>query len=287
MTHKNNTDVGQRRAECGEIETIRSSDGYLLNVRLFRPESPATAQLFILHGVVSHSDWLRPLASRLAVSGIQVICPDRRGTGLNNEGRGDAPAVDTLLNDVRSISKHFCSPSIASHLSGFCWGASYAIHVANRMPNAFSSLILIAPSLFPSRDIARKTIETGPSGKASEVPLVPLDRFTSGPAYKDYILRDNLRTKAVSPRFNGIMIQMTAMLAPLWARQSIPSLVILAEQDRLADNEKHVKAFKSVRSSRKKLVFVPGEHGVQFDAPDETVRHILEWLSPLNTDRSL
>lgn len=280
MTANSNAGAGQLPANSGEIETIRGADGYLLRVRLFRPASAPVAQLFMLHGVVSHSDWLRPIASRLALSGIQVICPDRRGAGLNNESRGDAPAAGALLKDVGNILDHYSSPAMPRHLAGFCWGASYAIHVASRMPDVFSSLILIAPSLFPSRDIAQKSIETGPSGEATEIPLVPVDRFTSGPAYEEYILRDELRTQAVSPRFNGIMVQMTALLGPLWARLSIPSLVILAEQDRLADNDKHVKAFKSVRSPGKKLVFVPGEHGVQFDAPGETARHVVEWLRP-------
>ncbi|MGH8165625.1 MAG: serine aminopeptidase domain-containing protein, partial [Woeseiaceae bacterium] len=89
---------------------------------------------------------------------------------------------------------------------------------------------------------------------------------------------DELRTKLVSPRFNAIMIQMTAMLAPRWAKLQIPSLVVLAERDRLADNEKHERAFHSVRSAQKKLVYVPGEHGVQFDAPDKTAWHIVGWL---------
>ncbi|MGH8168069.1 MAG: alpha/beta hydrolase, partial [Woeseiaceae bacterium] len=140
-------------------------------------------QLIILHGVVSHSEWLTPIASRLSASGIEVICPDRRGAGLSNDARGDAPDPDSLLDDVAAISQHFSAARLPMHLAGFCWGASYAIHAVNRMPDVFSSLILIAPSLFPARDIARKVVVTGPSAEASEVPIVPLDRFTSGPAY--------------------------------------------------------------------------------------------------------
>jgi len=257
---------------------VHGDSDYQIFVRVWRPGKAPVAQLIILHGVVSHAEWLGPIAERLAAKGVEVICPDRRGTGLNNLNPGDAPSSDALLHDVRLISQHFRRDDVPSHLAGFCWGGSYAICFADKYRNLFQSLILIAPSVFPATDIAAKSITTGDSPVATETPLVPIDRFTRGPAYENYIVPDPLRTQFVSPRFNSIMVNMTTMLGPRWAGIRIPNLMILASEDSLADNDKHRRAFEIVRGKPKRLAVVPGEHGVQFDAPEETATIITDWL---------
>ena len=57
--------------------------------------------------------------------------------------------------------------------------------------------------------------------------------------------------------------------------------MILARDDRLSDNEKHERAFGSLRSRSKKLLTINGEHGLQFDAPDATTRAMTEWLDEI------
>ena len=74
------------------------------------------------------------------------------------------------------------------------------------------------------------------------------------------------------------MVNMNTMLGPRWASIRIPNLMILASEDSLSDNDKHRRAFEIVRGTPKRLEVVPGEHGVQFDAPDETGAIITDWL---------
>ncbi len=264
------------------LHEITSADGYQCNVRCWRPKSPAVSKVIILHGVVSHSDWLRPIAERLANHRVEVICPDRRGAGLNHQARGDAPNIETLISDVDLIRNEFSVPGVPMHLAGFCWGATYAIRCIEKSQAAYRSLILLAPSLFPAADIGSRIIEMGPSDVASETPLVPTDRFTSGPAYDEYIVPDTLRTKAVSPRFNAIMAQMTSMIPIRWAKLTVPCLMVLAENDRLADNDKHVQAFARLKTLEKKMTTLHSEHGLQFDAPEETAHAVISWLECAN-----
>lgn len=261
------------------IEHVDARDGYSLAVRRFRPRESAACRLVILHGVVSHSEWLAPVAERLAGLGCEVLCPDRRGTGLCQANPGDAPDTATLVDDVARVVGHDMDDNLPVHLAGFCWGASYAIHAARPIRERLASLVLIAPSMFPGAGLGSADIVTGESSEASETPLVPLDLFTQGPAYEDYIIPDPLKTTLVSPRFNQLMVGMNALLAPRWVKLNLPSLVILAEDDRLADNEKHRKAFAMLRAEPKRLVTVPGEHGVQFDAPGDTAQHVFDWVS--------
>ncbi len=246
-------------------------------VRWWRP-AQTNAQVILLHGVVSHSDWLKPIAERLAKNNIEVICPDRRGVGLNTESPGDAEDAHSLIEDVAAIRLKYARAGTPVHIAGFCWGATYAICCIEKYPDAFRSLIMIAPSVFPASDIANADIVAGESSEPTEKPLVPIDRFTSGPAYENYIVPDRLRTTAVSPRFNAVMIKMTTMLAPRWVRLRIPSLMVLASDDRLADIAKHEKAFEISKAALKRKITISGEHGLQFDDPERTAQAMLEWL---------
>lgn len=260
-----------------QIRTVDGADGYPLHYRHWRPAA-ATSQILLFHGVVSHSEWLSPVASRLASAGIDVVCPDRRGTGLNTRAPGDTPDVKTLLADAECVRRATALEDVPVHIAGFCWGATYAIACLERARDSYESLIMIAPSVFPAADVGGADLVTGESGEASLTPNVPLDRFTSGPAYADYIIPDPLKTTAVSPRFNSALVAMNRFLGARWAKLVQPTLMILASHDRLSDNAKHDKAFAALRASRKKKVLLEGEHGLQFDAPESTATTIAQWV---------
>src|SRR5262245_32114866 len=56
------------------------------------------------HGIQSHGGWFEWSASILAQDGSPVIVPDRRGSGLNREARGDTPSIERWLDDVDEIA---------------------------------------------------------------------------------------------------------------------------------------------------------------------------------------
>ncbi|MDJ0938980.1 MAG: alpha/beta fold hydrolase [Woeseiaceae bacterium] len=261
------------------IERVSGDGDYPLCVRRYRPDATAVAQVILLHGVVSHSEWLDPLARLLCERGIDVVCPDRRGTGLNELDRGDAPDSATLVADIERVRQAVALDGVTPHLGGFCWGATYAIACLERAADRYASLVMIAPSVFPVADVGDEIV-TGDSGEASLEPNVPIDRFTSGPRYEDYIIPDPLKTRLVSPRFNSVMVAMNRLLGPRWAKLDIPTLVLLASDDRLSDNSKHERAFAMLRANPKKKTIIAGEHGLQFDAPETTAAAIADWAEP-------
>lgn len=260
------------------ITTVKGMDGYPLAVHIYEPVVTPNASLVILHGVVSHAEWLAPITGQLVDAGIRVLCPDRRGAGLNEQTPGDAPDAQTLIDDVVRVIGECVDPAIPLHVGGFCWGATYMINVLQQQRFNAVSLIMIAPSIFPAADIGAAELSVGDSAVATEVPNVPIDRFTSGPAYEQYILPDTRRTHYVSPRFNGILVAMNRMLAPRWAKLKMPTLMVLADNDRLSDSDKHERAFASLRVAHKQCITLAGQHGLQFDAPHETARSIKGWV---------
>ncbi len=48
------------------------------------------AVVVMLHGIQSHSGWYEGSGEHLAQAGVSVLAPDRRGSGMNGEARGDA-----------------------------------------------------------------------------------------------------------------------------------------------------------------------------------------------------
>ncbi|HEX7026831.1 MAG TPA: alpha/beta fold hydrolase [Gammaproteobacteria bacterium] len=261
--------------------TLPAVDGYPLTVRYWEARE-ATAVIVIVHGVVSHSLWLAPIAEKLAGSGITVVCPDRRGAGANRQARGDAPDETSLLGDLHKVISNFEAAGIPMHLAGFCWGSNYLINFLCRHQVGISSLALLAPAIFPAAELRNADLYIDDSAEPTEIPPVPLDAFTRGPAYEGFILPDSLRLQRVSPRFNRIMQSYSRMIGVKLLKLPYPVLMILAEDDRITDNQTTEKLFDRLKAQPKQLVYVPGRHGIQFDAPIETANALAAWLNRLN-----
>lgn len=259
-------------------ERVSGSGGYPLEVRVWRPGSPR-ATVVMLHGVVSHSGWLDPIAGRLARRGIEVVCPDRRGSGRNMLQRGDAPSAEALLDDLDRILARYDHPAVPLHLCGFCWGAVYAVRYLAVERPSIRSLILLAPGLYPAGSLRTQTFVTGDSAEPTLDPLVPLEGFTRGPALQEYILPDPLRLRGVSPRFNSVAAEFSRLLTPRLARLRLPVLCVLAEDDRITDNDATRAAFARVSGTPRELAVVPGEHGVQFDSPEQSAQLLVDWIT--------
>jgi alpha-beta hydrolase superfamily lysophospholipase len=233
----------------------------------------------MLHGLISHSGWLAPVAEDLATRGIASVCPDRRGSGANPGPRGDAPSGTVLLDDLDCIVDRFGRDGSGVHLVGFCWGAAYALNYVARRRRPVRSLALLAPSVVPAPAVREHPLITGPSAEATVDPTIPAEAFTRGPAYEQVILPDPLRLRKVSPRLNGVLAEFAYMIGAKLTRLTVPTLIVLAEADRVVDNAATERLFATMRASRKELRTVPGEHGVQFDAPHEVAAILGDWLA--------
>ena len=75
------------------VETQVASDGYRIHVAVWPVAEGTTvrARVVVIHGIQSHGGWYDDSCRRLAEAGFVVSFLDRRGSGLNEEGRGDAP----------------------------------------------------------------------------------------------------------------------------------------------------------------------------------------------------
>src|SRR5262245_15920637 len=90
------------------VQSFRASDGYVWRYRHFHPPDgePVRGQIVAIHGVRSHGGWFEHSSGWLSQAGYEVFFLDRRGSGLNETDRGDAPGFRRLLDDLAEFLRH-------------------------------------------------------------------------------------------------------------------------------------------------------------------------------------
>src|SRR5262245_29247513 len=87
------------------IETFAAADGYVFHYRRYDPAGTPRGTVIGVHGIQSHGGWYEHFCRRLAEAGFRVLYPDRRGSGLNPQDRGDCPSYHRLLDDLAEFRR--------------------------------------------------------------------------------------------------------------------------------------------------------------------------------------
>ena len=115
-----------------------------VSIRRWVPTARTLGSVVLLHGIQSHSGWYVNTCGQLADAGFHVLAPDRRGSGLNQEHRGDAPSFRRLLDDVATLFRQLERPRF---LVGISWGGKLAVALQRRNPGLCDGLVLVTPGL--------------------------------------------------------------------------------------------------------------------------------------------
>ena len=263
------------------VRSVLGADGYRLCYRVWPAGGTPRATLVLLHGVMSHSGWFQPLADHLGGFGLTLVGADRRGSGLNAEGRGDAPSAAVLIEDVRRIIAAERSDGRPVHLAGWCWGAVLAVNVAAGSQE-FASLTLMAPGFYPSEAVAaamkrQDALARDPSCDALAVPITE-DMFTRG-YHLAAIETDALRCRQITPRFHDVMRKLAVGAALRLGQLELPMLLVLAGADAATDNVHTRRTFAALRRSRVTITEIGGAHGIQFESPDQLARTVASFTA--------
>ena len=266
------------------IGAVEGEDGYHLQFRVWPAKGLPVATLVLVHGMMSHSGWFRELAKMLAAMQINVVGADRRGSGLNQRDRGDAPSRQILLSDLRRVIEHEES-GVPVYLAGWCWGAVLAVNAALEFGSKFKGLVLLAPGLFPSARIRRALqSEIEALRDAASPPRllrspVKEEMFTDIPQFRELIAQDVLAVREFTPRFIQVSRQMQLVAAARLAQLTHPVLLLLAAHDQAVDNKTTLARFQKIRGASVTSATLPCNHGMQFEAPQEIAGNIQHWLA--------
>jgi alpha-beta hydrolase superfamily lysophospholipase len=266
------------------IRTGEGEDGYHLQFRVWPAKGLPVATLVLVHGMMSHSGWFRELARMLAALQINVVGADRRGSGLNQRDRGDAPSRQILLSDLRRVMDHEES-GIPLYLAGWCWGAVLAVNAALEFGSKFKGLVLLAPGLIPSARIKRALQDDIEALQHAASPPhllrspVKDEMFTDIPQFRELIAQDVLAVREFTPRFIQVSRQMQLVAAARLAQLTHPVLLLLAALDQAVDNKTTLARFQKLRGAAVTSATLPCNHGMQFEAPQEITSNIKHWLA--------
>jgi pimeloyl-ACP methyl ester carboxylesterase len=258
------------------LRHIEASDGYRLAYRRWPAAGPVRATLVLLNGIMSNSAWFEPVAPLLADAGFAVVGADRRGSGPNTEGWGDAPSAGQLVDDALAIVAAEREPGVPLVLVGWCWGAALAINAAAKLD--LQGLVLVTPGIHNTAALEqavvaqRERIESSPADAPVVESPVREEWFTHGPALEAFIRRDEHRVLRMTPRMLDVTRRLATGAAVRLRKLDVPILLLLAEHDEATDNAATRAMFEALASVR--IVVLPTRHGVQFDAPEAFASHI-------------
>lgn len=268
------------------IESWTASDGYVWQYRRFDPVGRISGEIVALHGIQSHGGWYLQSSEWLAEQGWVVSLLERRGCGLNEVGRGDAPSFRRLLDDVaefmNSVKQRTNRPLI---LMGVSWGGKLALALQKRHRGICDGLVLVTPGFKPvvrPKLLARFGIlflRFALPTRLFPIPLNEPDLFTSNIERREFIRNDPAALRLATARllFESRRLDVYNRLAR--KRVRVPTLLLLAGRDQIIDNRKTRKFLRRLDQLTIRE-YADAEHTLEFEtAGPPHLTDLSHWLA--------
>lgn len=284
-------------AKCPKIEFYAACGCRRLAVRTWSASGPAKARVVFLHGITSHGGWYGQCAEYLAAQGFDVAFLDRRGSGLNGDSMGDAGRWTTWIDDVvnylrpkADAASDTPAPMLnpPTILCGISWGGKLAAAVARRTPGQLAGLVLNCPGIYSPfmPGIAKRLVLATPAPKWLQqrrvrIPLRKPELFTDSPRWREFIARDPLALRTITWRFVQEDRKLTRYARDAAGFLRLPTLLLLAGQDRIVDNSRTRDYFGRLASGRKMLIeYHNAAHTLEFEPdPLQYFRDLAVWIA--------
>jgi acylglycerol lipase len=261
-------------------------DGRRLAVRVWNGIDPPRARVVMLHGITSHGGWYERSCAHLNECGFEVHFLDRRGSGLNAEGRGDVDRHETWIDDVTTYLDTLGRERPVV-LAGISWGGKLAAAVARRQPGLIQGLALITPGLYSQfepnllqRLALRIPVRERMQNRRLEIPLQPATLFSETPAWRKYVDQDPLSLREVTFRFVQNDNRLTRYAKQSASYIHTPTLMMLAGRDRIVTNSRCRAYLGRVRAAHKVLIEYPNAvHTLEFETdPSRYFADLADWI---------
>jgi alpha-beta hydrolase superfamily lysophospholipase len=277
------------------IETFTASDGYAWQYRHYEPAAAPRARVVCIHGIQSHGGWYEHSCSYLRKVGFEVFFLDRRGAGLNQQDRGDAPGFRRLLDDLAEFLRPLREPPHAPDsncsvlrvfLVAISWGGKLAVALQRRHPGRIDGLALLCPGFCPivgptlRERIAILWARLMAPRRFFPVPLNDPYLFTASPPWQQFIRDDPLAVRQATARFFVESVRLDGYLRFVPKHVRVPVLLLLAEQDRIIDNARTRRFVERFAAADKRIVEYPGaHHTLEFEPePQPFLADLSSWL---------
>jgi alpha-beta hydrolase superfamily lysophospholipase len=233
----------------------------------------------------------------LCEAGFEVYFLDRRGSGANQEQRGDAPSFRRLLDDLGEFLQSLRASQAAVHggppskvfLVAISWGGKLAAALQRRHPGLIDGLALLCPGFCPKVGPSlRKRLSilwarlVAPK-RLFAIPLNDPEQFTATPRWQEFIRKDALGLREATARFLVESVRLDGYLGFVPGHVNVPVLLLLAEKDRIIDNERTRRFVERFVATDKQTIEYPGaHHTLEFEPkPEHYLRDLISWLERL------
>jgi alpha-beta hydrolase superfamily lysophospholipase len=276
-----------------DIKTFIASDGYPIRFRHWSPEGVPRGYVVAIHGIQSHSGWYTYSSRLLCAAGYEVFYLDRRGSGLNEQDRGDVTHLERLLYDVIQFlaqvgaQRDKSAPEAPVILSSVSWGGKLAVSVAAKRPQLIDGMALLYPGICARihvnwiQNIQLKLADLfRVRSKRVRIPLDDPALFTTSSEWQEFIQHDPLALKDVTTSFllANRELDRLAYQAPEFV--VCPTLLLLAGKDRIIDNDRTKRYFDRLQNKANRTIEYPeSAHTLEFE-PDRDVfiNDLIEWM---------
>jgi len=274
------------------IDTFTASDGYVLRFRRYEPPGEPRGIVVSLHGIQSHGGWYEYSCNKLKAAGYRVLFCDRRGSGLNENARGDTPSFGRLLDDLAEFLRSPVVRNGGRHvpifLAAVSWGGKLAVALQRWQPGLVDGLILLCPGLFPQvglpvpKRIGILWARLISPMRTCPIPLDDPDLFTASPRWRAFIRTDPQSLHQATARFLVESVRLDGYLRAAPKYVSVPTLLLLAGQDRIIRNDTTHRFFHKFATADKNVITYPeAHHTLEFEPDrDRFIAEILRWLEP-------
>lgn len=246
------------------LHLATASDGYRWHYRRFAPPRNPIGRVIFLHGIQSHGGWYPRSCAKIAAAGYEVFFLDRRGCGLNQDKRGDFPSFRRCLDD---IAEFVCElPTDKPRLMGaISWGGKLGVGFQYRHPGLVDGLALLCPGFFPViRPGVFQRLWIGRCALRAQTRLFPIPLndptlFTESVQWREFLRKDPLSLHEATARmlFQSNSLDVYLRRAKRWVK--VPTLLMLAERDRIISNEK-TRRYVNKFPGSKEIIEYPGAH---------------------------
>lgn len=270
------------------IETFSASDGYVMHYRRYPPQGRVRGQVVAIHGIQSHGGWYTGSCQHLARAGWEVLFLDRRGSGLNQEARGDTPSHRRLLADLDEFIGANCPKP--PFLLAISWGAKLAVGLEYWVPGGSAGLLLLTPGFCPRVHLPLgQRVLIGLSRlvmphKRFPIPLDDPELFTATPYWQEYLRNDPLALHMATARFLVASRRLDMLMRRAYTKVQVPVLLLLAGRDRIIRNgptKEYVERFPT--KDCRVIEYPEASHTLEFEAdPLPIYRDLERWLEMHN-----
>jgi alpha-beta hydrolase superfamily lysophospholipase len=265
-----------------------AADGYRWHLRRYAPAGPARGRVVCLHGIQSHAGWYGASCAHLARQGFAVTFLDRRGSGANQQARGDAPSWRQLVEDIAEFltaERLRDGAPLPMFLLAISWAGKTATALAARRPELLDGLVLVTPGLCPRVRpplgqrlriaLARLVAPT----RLFPIPLDDPELFTATPRWQQFIRDDPLALRRATARLLVESARLDAYLRWVPRRVKAPLLLLLAGQDRIIDNARTRAYVGRFASEREVIEYPQAHHTLEFEPdPGPYFADLAGWL---------